>query len=1427
MSRFPATRWLPLALLVSGPLAPLPAQVVPRQASATATLPESNEAMLLASQVENAIERADFRLAIRLIEQIMQLPAELVAAPGAQTLYPVRTQAVWLLRRLPPEGSQVFRELNDAEAAARFEEARRTGDVPALRELFRQFPIATAWPDIGRELAALLLDRGHYGEAVEVLRELSAGGAPDTPERRAQLAAALASIGARGAAEQLVGELLADPAAAPGTAQAARAAALREWLAAGAAATAGPGGQPFRPQLSAGDAWSQSLAPAASAPESEAAGGLPSSAEVFRAWPLHRPVLSDGTLVVRLSGAISAFDELTLAPQWSTPEIDVERSTDGSEGWQPVPRAIRINLGDRSSGVATEYGLLLSHALRHSLAAGGGRVFTIESLVLTDDPARGFQRRGFGFDDASVLFANQLVARDLRSGVLLWRAGAEPTDPLANCAFQAAPLVFADRLLVPVQRGAALQLCVLDPATGRLLREVPLIGPPTEFPVTGGRCFLIADETSLYVATGNGIICSLGRETLDWKWATIYPSTIGERLGVQWWPPQQRTPGDEVIVAPVLADDLLVLAPVDSRELFALDRFSGAERWRRALGDDRSIVGSADGGLILAGSRVYCVAAADGRTVRWQSVPLEISGTPVLHDGRVYVPTQAGMVAIDARNGKIVDDQAGPAVHPAPLASMSLANVVAAEEALFAVSTSGIVKYPDPRRLAARCESELAAAPHDPRPRLAQAWVALLTGRLSDALTTLEQLRPDDAALAQSRDRLLGEVLLALAVKSADETERLAWLGRAARMASSPDVAVRVAALTGKTLEDAGRWSDALAHYAGLLGEPPRGLRQDADERSLSQASWVFCQERIRAVAERVSAAERREQWTRLVATTIRSGRPGVIRRVRELVDDPLDARRLDAAMLLAEPPPELAILNLPEGEPAGLSPADARRLLLERCEVHASLGMTADARADLEAWRRRYGNDGGDSDERRRIDHLLLAIRKLESVEPPPFDADLRRQWKKASVELMLDPRELLAAARRPALVVRETDKYAALLNRTSDQFVLREWKYQLTAEENRHLVPLDPAEQVIQELGQQDGGARRLAWPLSVYANLAVMPVPQGVVCVGLGVERRGGQRLWEFPVPDWVRPPENFAERAVGAAPGFCFCPRGNRVVMLDWLDGSTRWQRDLPGRTVRRLHHAGGHVLIITEDQQVLALDPRTGRETRTLPPVSGATRDVQVVGDTLVLLGETALAGLGAAEFDRRWSEPCGGIDGFAAVQGREWFAYRDATSGKWRMRRAADGTAALPGDWAEPGEYTALFADDSTLFTAARRRPSEGSAGAAVVTAIDLDSGAQRWSEAFETAVPLNVTQLAGHPRYVPVLVATRLEERGGNEPAAPAIRLIDRVTGRTTEAAKTGQIVRKTSACEMALFVTPTRIVVQAYGNLLSYGRAAGGDGP
>src|SRR5262249_22710582 len=121
----------------------------------------------------------------------------------------------------------------------------------------------------------------------------------------------------------------------------------------------------------------------------------------------------------------------------------------------------------------------------------------------------------------------------------------------------------------------------------------------------------------------------------------------------------------------------------------------------------------------------------------------------------------------------------------------------------------------------------------------------------------------------------------------------------------------------------------------------------------------------------------------------------------------------------------------------------------------------------------------------------------------------------------------------------------------------------------------------------------------------------------------------------------------------------------------------------------------------------------------------------------------------------------------------------------------------------------------------------ESTISGTLIAAYDLADGHRRWRTAVRSGVPVNLTQLCGHPQYIPVLLdrapgALLLLAGGGGY---AAIQLIDKKTGDTSEPRRIdhderdGALQPAPGECELYLLVTPTRMIVQMQGNLIAYG--------
>ncbi len=1400
----------------------------PQPRNQGATLPVSNEALLLTSRIEQALHVGDERLAAGLIDELAALGDGLVATPASRVYYPVWRQTLRLAQQFPDSAIELYRQLHDAETATLLDEARTRGDLDRLRRLFRRYPLSALWPQIGQELAAELLDRGRFGEAVGVLRDLLRAGASDDDSLRSQLVVALGGAGAIQPARRLLTALRSRSVAPPNPRRQQRLALLDRWLKELEHRQATAGGS-ISMALRRGALWTCPLQKDMRE-GSAGADDVAHAIDVLRELPAYRAAVGEGVLAIRAAGRLRVLDAETLVRLWG---VDAEPE----EPVASITPDARI-LGELAPARAAvewspETAALFSDHLGQAVSIAAGLVLAIEGTIGAEVPLTTGMFPGMGRTQASR--RNELIARDPRDGHIVWRTADPPSNPLFDVAFQGVPLLLGGRLVAPIQRGDRLNLALIDPADGRLLREVPLIGPPTYFPAGGGRCFLLADATALYVCTGNGVVAALTPRELHWKWATVYPSTAVAAQVRFWWQPRQ---GPEPIHAdpPILAGDLLIVAPGDARELLGIDRFSGEQRWHIPRDRYPFLLGATADGLMIGGDEVICLDlhSPNLRHPRWRSVPLAITGRGVVRGGRLFIPTATGIVVIDGNTGKVIADQepalaGGDDAAPAWAARRPprVANLALAGDALLAVTPRQVVKYPDP--LATRARLAGATQPTgDARAALVLAWLDVFENHDRHALDRLANVQPHDRRLAAACDRLREVALLRQAANLPAGTQRLDLLRRARDLAAAPSLQAALSLQLGYTLEEMERYGAALAQYGEVLGRSNGGVIAARSE-GLQVAAWLEAARHIAEIAPRTDRAAVEQLVEQIVAQEDPSDRSALALRhlYTALRDDPL--RSLVGLHLACRKiPPEQKLRYLPD-DTERWPPAVRRRLLLERWDAHVSLGMLDLARDDREAWAALdKAETGGQtpasrpampatlsaSAQRRRVAALRLAQRKLQQDRGKPFTAALSRQWKAPACELLFDSRRPLAATSLWMLTADLSRRKITLVNTFKHQQAQRQTEDRLA-----HVSGLGASAGDMVR-----GGGEREAWPVTRFDPLAVVPVPGGVVCVGLGPERYAGRRQWERAVPAWRAIPDDYADRALACSAGFCLLPRRNRVEMLDWADGRLLWRRNLADLNVRRLDAVGNHLLLIGEDRRVWVIDARDGRHLRPVDTGPTTPRRVDVVADMLIVWGADHVVGIDARTLERVWGRACSAVVDTTPAAGQPWLAYRTRDSDNWRMFDVRSGKAVAGGTLGEFSAVTAIVAGGERIFVGGRvgwRDDQNRNVVSRIVT-LDAHNGNMLWSREFCTGVTINATQLAANPRLIPVLLASAAEEQA-SDVETPAIQLVDKATGRLHDPLPIGDDFRRLTeaTCEMMLIATPARVIVQAGGNLIAYGNS------
>lgn len=1423
--------WLAVAVV------PLVAQVQ-RAIPATATLPESNEAAILTGGVQEALQAGDMRLAIRRIEQIMDLGGELVAGADGRTYQPVWRHARRLFSQIGPAGVEIYRTIYDAEVAARFREARDRVELDTLRELFRRYPLASSAAEIGRELAGLLLDRGAYAESLEILREMERSGFPAQPTDRAMRIVALTKIGAWSAAQREAEALQRET--ADGDASAERLRQVRTWMQR-QRTSAGPGDEnhPLEPMLQTWRRWEEPLSDG-SGSMIEEDESIAAAVTRKRRLPLIRPLVVDDLLIVRSRGVIWALDELTLAVRWRVPEgTGVAVTNSGGTASRVRIRmlgaagGLQIIDGDISddADVSSDLRELLYAHQRCAISEGFQRVFTVEPGVLGPLDFSRMQRIG-----EMAPWRNELVARDLATGSVTWRIGADPTAELYGAAFLDVPVVVGGNLAVAVQFQNELRICVLDPRNGRLLRMATVVGQPLYLPPDGGVCRLVADETTIYVSTGNGVVAAFGSDTLQWKWATLYPSNIGARFRETWrvGPEPKEFPSEP----PVLSADLLILSPPDSGERIALDRFSGQERWRVSRADEPFLFGACESGVLIAGNHVVAVDDADGATIRWRSVPLEITGRGAVRGDRLYVPTREGVVTLDTRNGRVVADQwTGRDVQRETKAPYS-ANIAISGSAVFCVSPNVAVRFPDADATERLAGELLARGGAAGRAHLARAWLRMLQRDYQSALSEIEQIQAEDT-LSPARDKLLGAVFVALSRTSESREERLNWLRQANSLTRSPETAARLAILIGDALEEGRNWPEALSHYRELLLREPVLTMVRSDESGLLVSTDSHAAERIRAVLSGMEAGLVREFLDALLAEAERLS-PADLYKVIGVMPPGAARRAAERKLLQRNIKPELALPLLSATLDPAMEDAERRSALLDRWEIHTALGMLDEARADATAWKMLVSEtttapasgessestSGGADEITRRVERIGRSMRKLELNIESPFTEELRRRWKIDNAEILFDPLEPMTMS-GPWFLMRDNEQMQIAL------VAARSGERRLPTPEliagAASAVSRSAEAEDIRLLWQQpfDGAFSETSRVAFVHEQKAAVVVPGGVVCVGLGPERRGGQRLWDRVISEWPTPPANIESRLRVCTEGVVVTPRPGRIQLLRWQDGKPAWQRDVTGGSIRQLEVSGGRLLCVTDDGRLHAMRIDNGADEIRSALELGTISAISAVNGRLIAWTDSARMGLDARTLAVTWSVPNEGFETQKRVHGVALLAYQPRSGRPWRVIDPVDGRSLYPEGLEVGGEVRAWAADDARIYVSTDASDAIGEFSRSSkwrISAFSRGSGAREWTYEFDSPTDTGVTQLLGHTTWIPILVSRTASGMNFREGAPLSLLLIDKRSGAVTEPRSIGKDFdrRGGSGGATGLLVTPSRIIVQHNGVLAAYGSSA-----
>lgn len=284
---------------------------------------------------------------------------------------------------------------------------------------------------------------------------------------------------------------------------------------------------------------------------------------------------------------------------------------------------------------------------RFTMTAKNGRLYARMGPSVTSRPQE---------QESSPLAASgYLVCLDLEAeGRLVWRANPDDKD----WAFEGAPLCDGTSVYVAMRRSDILpqaHVACFDAQSGRLrwrkficAAETP--GRGMFYETTHN--LLTLNRQTLYYNTNLGAIAALSAHDGQVRWISLYPrDRQGDLLH-----PDPHWCRD---LNPCLYDrGTLLVAPTDSRRIFALDATTGQVLWQTGpeVNDVVHLLGVSGNDLIASGNRLYWIRVkGEPGQVRhvWPDSSERLGfGRGLLAQGRVYFPTRENLYVFDAHTAQ-------------------------------------------------------------------------------------------------------------------------------------------------------------------------------------------------------------------------------------------------------------------------------------------------------------------------------------------------------------------------------------------------------------------------------------------------------------------------------------------------------------------------------------------------------------------------------------------------------------------------------------------------------------------------------------------------------------------------------------------------------------------------------------------------------
>lgn len=426
----------------------------------------------------------------------------------------------------------------------------------------------------------------------------------------------------------------------------------------------------------------------------------------------------------------------------------------------------------------------------------GDRVVATVQVAEPRHPLQSFD----GYPINHPLPRRRLRALDRVTGEVLWtqERPARPDNDFVNRFDVDGPVVTDGRAVFAsgsVTEGAInAYLAAFDLESGELLWRTPICSGQQELTMFN-RPFqehVISPPTlhegSLYVCTNLGVIGCVDAWSGRVRWLAAYESIA--RSSSRMIRPQNSRNVHWLNQPPLVIDDVVILAPLDSAWLQGLDRRTGRRLYELQTQMSASLrpplrhqVVDVGGGrfAVVNDEFVECFNATSGH-MEWFSLPFgpfqELSGAAVVDGGRLLVPAEPLLISLDLSNGRQVDEASLPTTRK----GQQIQRVVPEGPALVMTDGASVFAFVD-HELVRR--DAVASLGHDPLAALTLGELALAEQDERGAVVHFERVLasgPSREVISRARGGLLEAALrVALSVDTAQAWQRVleaAWSER-------------------------------------------------------------------------------------------------------------------------------------------------------------------------------------------------------------------------------------------------------------------------------------------------------------------------------------------------------------------------------------------------------------------------------------------------------------------------------------------------------------------------------------------------------------------------------------------------------------------------------------------------------------------------